>query len=243
MLEHATADDVIAELRSLASPGRVSDYARFFKTGPGEYGEGDQFLGLAVPQTRDVAKQFKGLDLAEMYELVRSPFHEARLCALVILVNRFERTQNVAQQAELFAFYLDTARAGFVNNWDLVDVTAPKIGSYIVTQLDEPMALLTELASEESLWLRRLSVMFTFAFIRAGEFQPTIDVVTLHLEDGHDLMHKACGWMLREVGNRNVEVLRAYLTAHAREMPRTMLRYAIEKLPEAERQEWLRSSR
>lgn len=243
MFEHATADDVVTTLRAVANPGRVADYARFFKTGPGEYGEGDLFLGLAVPQTREVARLFKGLDLAELYELVRSPFHEARLCALVILVNRFERTKDRAQQAELFAFYLDTARAGFVNNWDLVDVTAPKIGSYIVTHVNDPMALLTELANEESLWLRRLSVLFTFAFIRAGNFQPTIDIVTLHLGDSHDLIHKACGWMLREVGLRNVEVLHAYLAEYSGVMPRTMLRYAIEKLPEPERQEWLRSSK
>lgn len=221
----------------------MADYARFFKTGPGEYGEGDVFLGLSVPQTREIAQHFRDLDPAEIHELVRSPFHEARLCALVILTTRFERAKNPAQRAELFAFYLDTARAGFVNNWDLVDVTAPRIGSFLVTEMDDPMPLLIELAGEESLWLRRLSVLFTFAFIRAGQFKPTIDIVTLHLADTHDLMHKACGWMLREVGNRNVDALRAYLTEHASGMPRTMLRYAIEKLPETERQQWLTGSK
>lgn len=243
MLENPTAVDVLVALRSVANPGRVADYARFFKTGPGQYGEGDQFLGLSVPQTREVAKQYKGLDLAEIYELVRSTFHEARLCALVILTTRYERSKSAAERAELFAFYLDTARAGFVNNWDLVDVTAPRIGSYLVAEMDDPMALLTELAGEQSLWLRRLSVLFTFAFIRAGQFQPTIDIVTLHLTDVHDLMHKACGWMLREVGNRDSDALRAYLTQYASVMPRTMLRYAIEKLPEPERQSWLVNSR
>ena len=243
MLENPTADDVLDALRAIENPGRVNDYLRFFKTGPGEYGEGDQFLGIAVPQTRKVAKEFKGLDLAELNELVRSPFHEARLCALVILTNRYTRSKNSAERAELFAFYLDIARDGFVNNWDLVDVTAPKVGEYLVSSLDEPMSLLTELAAEESLWLRRLSVLFTFAFIRAGQLQPTIDIVTLHLGDREDLMHKACGWALREVGNRDTDALRAYLTAHAREMPRTMLRYAIEKLDEPERKSWLINSR
>ena len=243
MLENPTATDVLDALHAIENPGRVNDYLRFFKTGPGEYGEGDQFLGIAVPQTREVAKEFKGLDLAELNELVRSPFHEARLCALVILTNRYTRSKNPSERAELFALYLDIARDGFVNNWDLVDVTAPKIGEYLVTSLDEPMSLLTELAAEQSLWLRRLSVLFTFAYLRAGQLQPTIDIVSLHLRDPEDLMHKACGWALREVGNRDMDALRAYLTAHAREMPRTMLRYAIEKLDEPERKNWLVSSK
>lgn len=243
MLENPTATDVLDALHAIENPGRVNDYLRFFKTGPGEYGEGDQFLGIAVPQTREVAKEFKGLDLAELNELVRSPFHEARLCALVILTNRYTRSKNPSERAELFALYLDIARDGFVNNWDLVDVTAPKIGEYLVTSLDEPMSLLTELAAEQSLWLRRLSVLFTFAFLRVGQLQPTIDIITRHLRDSEDLMHKACGWALREVGNRDTDALRAYLTAHAHEMPRTMLRYAIEKLPETERRHWLVSSR
>lgn len=243
MLENPTATDVLDALHAIENPGRVNDYLRFFKTGPGEYGEGDQFLGIAVPLTREVAKEFKGLDLAELNELVRSPFHEARLCALVILTNRYTRSKNPSERAELFALYLDIARDGFVNNWDLVDVTAPKIGEYLVTSLDEPMSLLTELAAEQSLWLRRLSVLFTFAYLRAGQLQPTIDIVSLHLRDPEDLMHKACGWALREVGNRDMDALRAYLTAHACEMPRTMLRYAIEKLDEPERKNWLVSSK
>lgn len=243
MLENPTADDVIDAIKAVADPSRIPDYQRFFKTGPGEYGEGDVFLGATVPNTRQVAKEFKGLDLAELTELVRSPFHEARLCALVILTNRYTRSKNPAERAELFALYLHIARDGFVNNWDLVDVTAPKIGEYIVTSLDEPMSLLTELAAEQSLWLRRLSVLFTFAYLRAGQLQPTIDIVSLHLRDPEDLMHKACGWALREVGNRDTDALRAYLSAHAREMPRTMLRYAIEKLDEPERKNWLVSSK
>lgn len=240
---NATAGDVIDSLCSVANPGRVANYARFFKTGPGEYGEGDLFLGLSVPQTRVVAKEFTTLDLAELNELVRSPFHEARFCALVILTNRYTRSKNPAERAELFALYLDIARAGYINNWDLVDVTAPKFGEYLVSSLEQPMTLLTELAAEKSLWLRRLSVLFTFAFLRAGELQPTTDIVTLHLDDREDLMHKACGWALREVGNRDTDALRNYLTAHAVGMPRTMLRYAIEKLPKAERKNWLLSSK
>lgn len=234
-----TADGVIAALKERANPDQSKNLSRFFKTGPGQYGEGDVFLGVMVPQTREVAKQFRDLDLADIDELVRSPFHEARLCALVIVTNRFSRAKTEAARAELFAFYLSIARDGFVNNWDLVDVTAPRMGDYLVTSLDDPMALLTELAREQSLWLRRLSVIFTFAFLRASQVQPTLDIVTLHLNDSEDLMHKASGWALREVGKRDLDALRAFLTKHARTMPRTMLRYAIEKLPEPERQGWL----
>lgn len=243
MFENPTADDVIDAIKVVADPSRIPDYQRYFKTGPGEYGEGDVFLGATVPKTREVAREFKGLDLAEINELVRSPLHEARLCALIILTNRYQRSKNPAERAELFAFYLDIARDGFINNWDLVDTSAHKIGEYLVTSLENPMSLLAELAAEQSLWLRRVSVLFTFAYLRVGQLQPTLDIVTLHLHDAEDLMHKACGWALREVGNRDADALRAYLTAHAREMPRTMLRYAIEKLDEPERKSWLINSR
>jgi 3-methyladenine DNA glycosylase AlkD len=233
---------VIDELMRFGKKGRVSDLARFYKTGPGEYGEGDVFLGGTVPQTRSVAQQYKSLNLIETEKLFDSPFHEARLCAAIILNHQFRAAKTSTERKKIFEFYLKQVRSERVNNWDLVDVSAPWMGVYLI-EIDDPMPLLIKLAKSKSLWQRRVSIILTFALIRAGDLEPTIIIAKALLKDEQDLIHKAVGWMLREAGKRDVMLLRRFLATHSHEMPRTMLRYAIEKLPERERKKWLLDSK
>lgn len=215
---------------------------RFFKTGVGEYGYGDIFLGVTVPQTRVIARTYAELAFPEIEKLTKSNFHEARLCGLVILCNQFMKSKDVAQQKKAFDFYIDQLYKDRINNWDLVDVSAPTIGQYLITSKN-PMPLLRRLAKSESLWERRVSMIFTFAFLRAGELAPTYEMAERLLKDDHDLIHKAVGWMLREMGKRDLHLLRSFLTKYASQMPRTALRYSIEKLPERERKKWLLESK
>lgn len=233
-----TAAGVQAALAAFATRERAGNLSRFFKTGPGQYGEGDLFIGVTVPQSRAVAKHFADLPEAELYELAQSPIHEHRHCALVILVNQFQRAKQPTTRAELFDLWMRLLDDSRVNNWDLVDISAPYLGHWWFDREDAPAAL-RKLAQHSDLWHRRTAIMFTFPFIRAGRFDLTIAIAELLLGDAHDLIHKAVGWMLREVGNRDVGVLRAFLNAHADTMPRTMLRYAIEKLDAPERKFWL----
>jgi 3-methyladenine DNA glycosylase AlkD len=237
-----TASLALADLRAFTKKARISDLARFYKTGPGEYAEGDLFLGGTVPQTRSVAKKYQNLELKELEKLFNSPFHEARLCAAIILNHQFEKSKQPQDRKKLFEFYLKQVKANHVNNWDLVDVSAPRMGAYL-TEVDDPMPLLLKLSKSKSLWERRVSMILTFALIRAGDLEPTIIIAETLLKDDQDLIHKASGWMLRELGKRDVMMLRRFLSEHAHEMPRTMLRYAIEKLPERERKQWLQDSK
>jgi 3-methyladenine DNA glycosylase AlkD len=237
-----SASLALAELRAFTKKGRISDLARFYMTGPGEYAEGDLFLGGTVPQTRSVAKKYQSLDLKEVEKLFNSPFHEARLCAAIILNHQFAKAKTSQERKKLFDFYMKQVRAERVNNWDLVDVSAPWMGVYL-TEVKDPMPLLLKLSKSKSLWQRRVSMILTFALIRAGDLGPTIIIAESLLKDEQDLIHKAVGWMLREAGKRDVMLLRRFLSEHAHEMPRTMLRYAIEKLPERERKQWLQDSK
>jgi len=234
--------NVHQELNSQAKPKRALELQRFFKTAKGQYGEGDIFLGLTVPEVRVIAKKYKHLSFPKIEELTKSPFHEFRLCGLIILNLQFQGAKDSKARKKIFDFYLKQAKAGYVNNWDLVDVTAPIIGAYLVGEND-PYPVLEKLARSKSLWERRLAIIFTFAFIRAGELDPTIEISRRLLKDDHDLIHKAVGWMLREVGKRDIQILRAFLNESAQQMPRTMLRYAIEKMSEVERKKWLINSR
>jgi 3-methyladenine DNA glycosylase AlkD len=231
-----------SELKALANPSRAFGLQKFFQTAKGQYGEGDVFLGLTVPEVRKVAAKYKDLSFPEIEKLTSSRFHEFRLCGLVILTLQFKSSKESSDQQKVFNFYMKQAKAGYVNNWDLVDVTAPILGAYLVGQKD-PYPFLEKLSRSKSLWERRLAIIFTFAFIRAGELDPTIEISQRLLMDDHDLIHKAVGWMLREVGKRDIQILRAFLNENAQEMPRTMLRYAIEKLSETERRKWLINSR
>ena len=230
------------DLKGYGRKGRVGDLSRFFKTAPGQYGEGDLFLGGTVPQTRAVAKKFKDLDFEELTKLFNSPFHEARLCASIILNLQFKAAKTPQQRKTIFDFYLKQVRSERINNWDIVDVSAPWMGVYLL-EVDDPMPLLIKLSTSKSLWQRRVSMILTFALIRAGDLEPTLIIAEALRNDKEDLIHKAVGWMLRELGKKDVMLLRGFLRKHSHEMPRTMLRYAIEKLPEQERKKWLVESK
>ena len=226
------------ELKALANPNRAFGLQKFFQTAKGQYGEGDVFLGLTVPEVRKIAAKYKDLSFPEIEKLTSSRFHEFRLCGLVILTLQFKSSKDPLDHQKIFNFYMKQAKAGYVNNWDLVDVTAPILGAYLVGQKD-PYPFLEKLSRSKSLWDRRLAIIFTFAFIRAGELDPTIEISQRLLKDEQDLIHKAVGWMLREVGKQDGQLLRTFLTANAWQMPRTMLRYSIEKFSESERRKWL----
>jgi 3-methyladenine DNA glycosylase AlkD len=232
------AADVQRALAAFASPAKAHDLQWFFKTGPGEYGEGDQFIGITVPQSRKVAAQFLALPLEELEKLASSKIHEHRHCALIILNTKFQKTNDEKLRKQYFDTWMKLLRAGHINNWDLVDVSAPFMGTWLIDRPDS-LEFLKKLAKSKKLWERRASIIFTFAFIRAGQFDETLEIAELLVDDKHDLIHKAVGWMLREAGNRNIEVLRAFLKVHASTMPRTMLRYSIEKMGETERKRWL----
>ena len=230
-----SAADVRRALRALADPAKVESVSRFFKTGKGQYGEGDVFLGISVPAQRQVARQFTDLPLEEGAQLLSSKEHEVRLCALLIWVLQSKQALP-AQRRALYQAYL--AHTRYVNNWDLVDSSAGAlVGSYL---MDKDRTVLRKLAKSPLLWERRIAVIATQAFIMAGQSADTLDLCARLLDDKHDLMHKACGWMLREVGKRvGREDLRGFLKAHAHRMPRTMLRYAIEHLDKDERLRWM----
>lgn len=229
-----TADTVQRRLSGLANPEKAAVLRRFFKTGTGEYGEGDRFLGITVPEQREVAREFAGLALAEVERLLVSPIHEARMTALLIWVRQFERGDERVRRA-IFNAYL--ARTFRVNNWDLVDLSAPNIvGTWLVNR---SRTVLRKLARSRSLWQRRISIVATHAFIRENDFDDTLLIAELLLNDREDLIHKATGWMLREVGKRDQGVLESFLRPRCQRMPRTMLRYAIERFPEPLRRHYL----
>ncbi|WP_280316905.1 DNA alkylation repair protein [Nocardia wallacei] len=235
-----TAAAVRKALADIADPADAIHLQRFFKTGPGEYGEGDVFLGVRVPQTRAVAKRFALLPLSEIDELLDSPVHEHRLAGLVLLNNAMAkamkpRTEDPAAQQEIVDRYLSAVRRGRVNNWDLVDVSAENIlGPWL---LNRPRDLLFELAQRNSLWEPRVALLTTFAFIKAGDATTTVELCEILLGDRRDLIQKAVGWMLREVGKRiDRTLLTAFLDRHAAEMGRTALSYATEHLDPAARQ-------
>lgn len=221
------------ELRIHANPQKAKLLQGFFKTGKGEYAEGDVFMGVMVPDTRKVAVKYKDLPLKDIEALLSSEIHEERLCALLILVYRFEK--HPRERKEIFDFYLKNTK--HINNWDLVDLSSHKIvGKWL---LDKNRNVLYELAKSESLWERRISVISTFAFIANKNFNDSLRLAEILLHDDHDLMHKAVGWMLREIGKRERGVLERFLAKYYKKMPRTMLRYAIEKFPEKMRKEYL----
>ena len=222
-----------SKLHALADPVRAAGAMRFFKTGPGEYGEGDCFLGVTVPLVRSLVRESDALGERDVLSLLHSKWHEERLLALLVWVRRFER--RAAERERIVELYVANTR--WINNWDLVDTSAPQIlGAWL---LERNRALLGKLAASSDLWEQRIAVLATFAFIRAGEFADTLALCERFLTHRHDLMHKACGWMLREVGKRDSSTLRTFLDKHATRMPRTMLRYAIEKFSEVERRGYL----
>ena len=206
---------------------------RFFKTGPGEYGEGDRFLGISVPAVRKVATACRDLSLPAIADLLRSPWHEERLLALLLLVRQYTDGTPAHRDAIYRLYIRSTAH---INNWDLVDCSASIVGVHLHKS---GRMQLRRLARSSSLWERRIAIVATYAYTRRGEFDETLRIAALLLNDPHDLIHKAVGWMLREVGKRDRAVEEAFLRTHARRMPRTMLRYAIERFPAAQRRRFL----
>jgi 3-methyladenine DNA glycosylase AlkD len=233
-----SAARVTKAIQSLATPNQARHSQRFFKTSKGEYGYGDVFLGVTVPQIRRIANEYKDLTLPQIDKLMASKFHEVRFCGLVILTLQFKSSSESIVHKKIFDFYLKQVKAERVNNWDLVDVSAPIIGQYLIGSGSSNLLLL-KLAGSKSLWQRRVAIVFTFAFIREGIPQPTVVIAQELLRDKEDLIHKATGWMLREMGKRNPIELRRFLEKNVSVMPRTMLRYAIEKFSETERKKWL----
>lgn len=228
-----TAKDIQIELETYSTPEKKEFLPYFFKTGKGQYGEGDKFLGVVVPDTRKVAKKYKDIPYDEIKKLFANEYHECRLCALLMLVERFKKAKNKPQERkDITEFYLSQTEC--INNWDLVDLSAKDIvGEYLADKQDR--SVLYELADSSLLWDQRIAVISTFAFIRKGDLVDIFQLSEKLLHHKHDLMHKAIGWMLREAGKKDKGLLIEFLDCNHKEMPRTMLRYSIEKLTPEER--------
>jgi len=224
------------QLRSYGSAEKVLVFQRFFKTGPGQYGEGDEFIGVTVPLTRKAVQNHAvAMTYDEVIELLHSPVHEDRLAAVLVLVAKYQKA-DVGEKSKIYDLYLGNTE--YINNWDLIDSSAEHIVGAFLT--DKPKVILRTLAQSESVWERRISILSTFHWIKQGKAEETISIATLLLGDTHDLIHKAVGWMLREVGKRcSEQVLTDFLDTYAATMPRTMLRYAIERLGERERKRYM----
>jgi len=236
------------ELKKFSSKEKALFYPRFFKTGVGEYGHGDEFIGVTVPNCRVIAKKYACLGIGEVQKLLRSKVHEERLIALLILVIQLKRT-DLMGKTKVYNFYLKNTR--HINNWDLVDLSADKIvGEYLYQnpnctttfqgQAFKGTKILIQLAKSKNLWERRVSIIATYYFIKEGEFDETLKISGILLGDKEDLIHKAVGWMLREAGKRNVQILKKFLKTNYQKLPRTALRYAIERFPQALRKKYLR---
>ncbi len=256
-----TAKQIQNELKKAANPEKAKILQRFFKTGKGEYGEGDIFLGIVVPEQRKIAKKHPDLTLEEIQKLLSSKIHEHRLTSLFILINKYKKAEDDKEKKKIFDFYLKNTKN--INNWDLIDLSAPNIiGNYLLDKdkwdsrstenkrgagnkggigNTNKRAILHKLARSKSLWEKRIAILATFEFIKNGEYEDTLKISEILLNDKHDLIHKGVGWMLREVGKRvSPEKEEEFLKKHYKGMPRTMLRYAIERFPEDKRRYYLR---
>ena len=230
-----SVDDIRRRLEELADKEKAQVLQRFFKTGPGEYGEGDVFLGIKVPELRKLAKEYEGIALKEAKQLLRSSIHEQRLLALLLLIRKFSK-RDAGARKRIYELYIGNTQ--YINNWDLVDVAAEHVvGAYLMERNKEQ---LYRLAKSASLWERRISILSTFHYVKHNEFSETLKISKMLLSDEEDLIHKAVGWMLREVGKRHLLTEEKFLRAHYKMMPRTMLRYAIERFPGPKRQRYLK---
>lgn len=234
MIKSSPIKKLIQQLKACASPKKAKVLSWFFKTKPGQYGHGDIFMGVMVPDIRKIAKQnYCQVSVQQAFQFLKSKIHEQRLLALMILLLRYQR--NPRERSTIFNAYLKSIQ--YINNWDLVDLTAPHIiGDYL---LNKKRNILVKSAGSSLLWERRVAIIATFAFIRNGQFDDTLVIVKKLLNDEHDLIHKACGWMLREIGKRNIKILEKFLAKNYKQMPRVMLRYAIERFPESRRKQYL----
>ncbi|MBN7809371.1 DNA alkylation repair protein [Algoriphagus sp. H41] len=232
-------EQIIHSLQDRAIPEKAEFFPRFFKTGPGEYGEGDVFLGVKVPDQRRIAKEFyKDIPLGDLSELIQNPYHEVRLTALIALVYRYEKSKSEEERKELADFYLHHLE--WVNNWDLVDTSCHPILGHFYWKKDK--TLFHHMAGSHGLWRQRVAMISSLYWIKKGDFDDALALAEALIDHPHDLMHKAVGWMLREIGNRDLEVELDFLKKHYKAMPRTALRYAIEKFPEDLRQDFLKGS-
>ncbi len=220
------------ELRKEADPSKTKILSNFFKTGKGEYGEGDKFLGVSVPNTRKIAKRYEDISFERVKSLLDSKFHEERLLACLILVEKYKKG-NIKEKEEIYKFYLKNSKK--INNWDLVDLTADKILGNHIYNINNNTRILNTLATSDNLWRRRVSIVSTYYFIKNNNFEKTIEISNILMNDKHDLIHKATGWMLREMGKRDKKQLIEFLDKNHKIMPRTMLRYSIEKLSQKEK--------
>ena len=245
-------EELQKKIKSFADPEKAKILQRFFKTGKGQYGEGDIFFGLVVPIQREISKSFTDLSLVDLQKLIKSKIHEERMITLFILIQKYKKARlrqeatagessvakamaGEAEKKKYFDFYLKNVK--YINNWDLVDLSAPNIvGDYLS---DKPRKILYEMAKSEHLWTKRVSILATFIFIKNNDFKDSLRIAQILIHDEHDLIHKAVGWMLREVGKRDLAVLDEFLQDKYHKMPRTMLRYAIEKMEEKKRKKYL----
>ena len=226
------------EIRALANKQIAKNSLRFFKTGKGEYGHGDLFLGVKVPKIRLIAKKHTDTSITEMKKLICSKYHEERLLGLIILVNKYSKNKDRKTRNQLYKIYVSSFK--YINNWDLVDVTCPHvIGKHL---MDKDRSILYSWAKSDDLWAKRIAIVSTHWFIRKNDLQDTFKIAEMLLNDEHDLIHKAAGWMLREAGKKDLEKEEIFLKKHYKTMPRTMLRYAIERFPEPKRQRYLKGN-
>ena len=228
-------EEIQKKLKSLGNEEKAKIHQRFFKTGPGEYGEGDVFIGVTVPELRKLAKEYKTIGRNEIRKLLQSPIHEERLLSLFLLIHRYSKGDE-SEKKRIYELYLENTK--FINNWDLVDSSAGHIvGAFLFNKSKKP---LYDLVKSNNLWERRISIISTFYFIKHNQLNETLKIAKILLSDKEDLIHKAVGWMLREVGKRDISIEEPFLKKHYKNMPRTMLRYAIEKFPELKRQRYLK---
>jgi 3-methyladenine DNA glycosylase AlkD len=229
-------EEVRKELKKYASKENAAVLQRFFKTGPGEYGDGDVFIGVKVPPIRKTAEKFLTLSIPQLKKVIKSPIHEERLLALIIITKKFGKADDEGKK-DIVEFYLQNRK--YINNWDLVDLSAPYIlGPWYY---DKDRSILYDLVNIGDMWEKRIAVLASFYFIKQNDYNTSLDLITLLLNDGRDLINKACGWMLREIGKRDLKTEEIFLKKHYKTMSRTMLRYAIEKFPEEKRQAYLKA--
>ncbi|MDD2656222.1 MAG: DNA alkylation repair protein [Patescibacteria group bacterium] len=233
---------ITSELKNLTNEAKAKILSGFFKTGKGQYGEGDKFLGITVPEQRTIAKKYyENASFVDLQKMLENKIHEYRLTALLILVYKYEKSKDEKLQKQIYNFYLKNLK--HINNWDLVDVTTPNIVGDYLTKNPEKKNILYKLVKSKNLWERRVAILATFRLIREKQFEDTLKISEILLTDKHDLIHKAVGWMLREMGKRDIKPLVKFLDQCASTMPRTMLRYAIEKFPEEMRQYYLKMTK
>ena len=226
------------EIRRLANKGIAKNSLRFFKTEKGQYGYGDIFLGIRAPKIRLIAKKHVNISIVNMKILIQSKYHEERFLGLIILVNKYSKTKDKKTKNQLYKIYISSFK--YINNWDLVDVTCPHVtGKHLI---DKDRSILYKWAKSGDIWTKRIAMVSTFSFIRQNDLEDTFKIAEILLQDKHDLIHKAVGWMLREAGKRDLEKEEIFLKKYYRDMPRTMLRYAIEKFPESKRQDYLKGT-